>query len=151
MSLTDDAIKTYEKRQLNEKENAEKERKKFIEGGKNTIESLFGQNLKIDIIEDIDNFGDKSTAFLVDGLKMRVRRGRGYYEVFLVQKCQVCGSEFEEHVINIENIGRALKDGHPKIQCDNVLEAKKPKVIQTTEERLVEVLRDFVAENSNMG
>lgn len=151
MSLTDEAIKAYEKRQLNEKENTEKERKKFIEGVKKTIESLFGQNLKIETIEEINNIGDKSTAFLVDGLKMRGRRGRGYYEIYLVQKCQRCGSEFDEHVINIESIGKALKDGHSKIECDNALVAKKPKVIQTTEERLVEVLRDFIAENSNIG
>lgn len=45
----------------------------------------------------------------------------------------------------------AKKDGHPKVECDSVLEAKKPKVKQTTEERLVEVLRDFIAENSNIG
>lgn len=151
MSLTDDAIKTYEKRQQDEKINKEKGMKKFIEDGKNTIESLFGQNLKIEVIEDVNNFGDKGTAFLVDGLKMRVRRGRGYYEIYLVQKCQRCDSEFEEHVINIESIGKALKDGHSKIECDNALEAKKPKVIQTTEERLVEVLRDFIAENPNIG
>lgn len=149
MSLKDQAIEAYEKRQLNENENTEKERKKFIEGVKNTIESLFGQNLKIEIIEEINNFGE--IAFLVDGLKMRGRRGRGYYEIYLVQKCQICNSEFEEHVVNIENIGKALKDGHSKIECDRVLESKKPKVIQTTEERLVEVLRDFIAKNSNIG
>lgn len=143
MSLTDDAKQAYAKDQLQSKETEEKEKKEFVEGGIQNIREKFGDNLKIEVISD----KECGTAFLVDGLKMRMRRTRGYYNIYLVQKCPKCDTEYEEHITNLKNIGKALHDGHASYDCEKILKEREHAEEWTTDERLIEALRTFVREN----
>lgn len=145
MSLLDDAVKAYAKDQLEIKEAEEKEKKKLIDGVIQSIRERFGDNLKIELISD-----KEGVTFLVDGLlKMRARRSRGYYNIYLVQKCPKCDTEYEDHIVNLKNIGKALQEGHASYDCEKILKEKKEVKELTTEEKLVDVLRTFIRENSS--
>jgi homospermidine synthase len=143
MSLIEDAKQAYAKDQLEINEDKEKEIKKFVEDGIQCIKEKFGDNLNIDVISDKE--GD--IVFLVDGLKMRVRRSQGYYSIYLVQICPKCGAEYEDIIINLKNIGRAIQEGHTWYDCEKILKEKGPVKELTTEEKLIEALRTFVQEN----
>lgn len=143
MSLIDDAIKAYANDQLENKEEGEKEKKKFIEDSIQNIRDRFGDNLKIEVISDKEG----GVAFLVDGLKMRLRKSQGYYNIFLVQKCPKCDTEFEDHIINLKNIGKAIQEGHTSYDCEKI--EREPVKELTTDERLIEALRTFVRENAS--
>lgn len=145
MGLKDDAIQAYAKDQLENKEAEEKEKKKFIEDGLQNIRDRFGDNLKIDVISDKEG----GIAFLVEGLKMRVRRSQGYYDVYLVQKCPKCDTEYEDHIINLKNIGKALQEGHSSYECEKILKERDKVKEFTTDEKLILALRTFVRENAS--
>ena len=145
MSLVDDAIQAYAKDRLANKESEEKEKKKLIEDGIQNIKDRFGDNLKIDVTSDKD--GD--VIFLVDGIKMKVRRYQGYYNIHLVQTCPKCKEEYTDTVISLKDIGKLLKEGHNSLDCEKVLKAKEPVKEWTTEEKLIEALRTFIRENSS--
>mgnify|MGYP003395087827 CR=1 FL=1 len=145
MSLKDDAMQTYAKDQLESKEEEEKEKKKFIEDGLQNIRDRFGDSLKIEVISD----KEVGVAFLVDGLKMRLRRHQGYYNIYLVQTCQKCGTEYEGHIMSLKNIGKAIQEGHASYDCEKILKEKEPVKELTTDEKLIEALRTFVRENAS--
>ena len=145
MSLKDDAMQAHAKGQLESKEEEEKEKKKYIEDCLQNIKDRFGDNLKIEMISDKEG----GIAFLVDGLKMRLRKSQGYYNIYLIQTCQKCGTEFEDHVINLKNIGNALQDGHASYECEKILKEREPVKELTTDEKLIEALRTFIRENSS--
>lgn len=145
MSLMEDAIQAHAKDQLENKELEEKETKKYIEDCLQNIKDRFGDNLKIEMISDKEG----GIAFLVDGLKMRLRKSQGYYNIYLVQTCQKCGTEYEEHVVNLKNIGKALQEGHDSYNCERILKEREPVKELTTDEKLIEALRDFVRENAS--
>lgn len=145
MGLKDDAIQAYAKDQLENKEAEEKEKKKFIEDGLQNIRDRFGDNLKIDVISDKEG----GIAFLVEGLKMRVRRSQGYYDVYLVQKCPKCDTEYEDNIINLKNIGKALQEGHSSYECEKILKERDKVKEFTTDEKLILALRTFVRENAS--
>ena len=146
MSLADDAIKAHAKDQLELKESEEIEKKKFIEDGIKNIREKFGDNLKVEVISD---HGLTDIAFLVEGLKMRLKRSQGYYNIYLVQKCPKCGTEYEDHIVNLKNIGKALQEGHSSYDCEKILKEREPVKDWTTEEKLVDALRTFVRENAS--
>lgn len=141
----EDAIQAYAEDQLENKEAEEKEKKRFIEDGIRSIREKFGDNLKIEVIFDKEGY----VAFLVDGLKMRVRRHQGYHNTFLVQTCPKCGAEYEDHIVNIKNIGKAIMEGHSAYDCEKILKEREPVKELTTDEKLIDVLRTFVRENSS--
>ena len=143
MSLIDDAMQVYAKDQLENKELEEKEKKKCIEDSLQNIRDRFGDSLKIEVISDKEG----GVAFLVDGLKMRLRKYQGYYNIYLVQACQKCGTEYEGHIISLKNIGKAIHEGHASYECEKILKEKEPVKELTTDERLIEALRTFVHEN----
>lgn len=143
MSLIEDAIQAHAKGQLENKEEEEKEKKKYIEDCIQNIKDRFGDNLKIEVISD----KDIGVAFLVDGLKMRLRKYQGYYNISLVQTCPKCGTEYEEHIINLKNIGKALQEGHASYDCNKILKERESVKEPTTEEKLIDALRNFVYEN----
>lgn len=145
MSLIDDAVKAHAKDQLESKEAEEKETKKFIEDGIQNIRDRFGDNLNIEVISD----KEVGIAFLVDGLKMRLRKSQGYYNIYLVQTCPKCGTEYEDHIINLKNIGKAIQEGHASYDCEKILKEREPVKELTTEERLIGALRTFVRENAS--
>lgn len=145
MSLMEDAIQAHAKDQLENKELEEKEKKKYIEDCLQNIRDRFGDNLKIEMISDKEG----SIAFLVDGLKMRLRRHQGYYNISLVQTCQKCGTEYEEHVVNLKNIGKAIQEGHNTYDCEKILKERESVKEPTAEEKLIEALRAFIRENSS--
>lgn len=145
MSLMNDAIQAYAKDQLENKEADEKEKKKFIEDGLQNIRDRFGDNIKIEVISDKEG----GTAFLVDGLKMRLRKYQGYYNIYLVQKCPKCDTEYEDHIINLKNIGKAIQGGHAPYDCEEILKEREPVKELTTDEKLIEALRTFVHENAS--
>jgi len=149
MSLIDDAIQAYAKDQLENKEDEEEEKKKFIEGGLQIIRDRFGDNLKIEVIPDKED----GIIFFVDGLKMGVKRYQGYYNIFLVQKCPKCDTEYEDHIINLKNIGKAIQEGHTSYDCEKILKEREPIKELTTDEKLIEelieVLRTFIRENAS--
>lgn len=144
MSLVDDAIQAYNKDQLEIRQNEEKEKNKFIKDSIEVIKERFGNDLKIDIISD--KYG---IAFLVDGLKIRVRRTQGYYSIYLIQTCPKCGTEYEYNIINLKNIGKALHEGHNLYECEKILKDRESVKELTTEEKLIEALRTFIRENSS--
>lgn len=144
MGLKEDAMDVYAKDQLENKEEEEKEKKKFIEDGVQNIRDRFGDNLKIEVSDKEDDI-----VFLVDGLKMRLRKAQGYYSIYLVQKCLRCDTEYEEHIINLKNIGKALQKGHASYDCEKILKEREPVKELTTEERLIDALRTFVRENAS--
>lgn len=141
----EDAIKAYEKDQLENKETEEKEEKKYIEDCIQNIRERFGDDLNIEVIYDKED----SIAFSVDGLKMRLRKYQGYYNISLVQTCQKCGTEFEDHIINLKNIGKALQEGHVSYDCEKILKEREPVKELTTDEKLIEALRTFIRENAS--
>lgn len=143
MSLVDDAIKAYTKDQLEIKEDIEKENKKFIEDGINNIREKFGDNLKVEVISD---HGLTGVVFLVEGLKMRLKRYQGYYNIYLVQTCPKCKIEYEEHIISLKDIGKALQEGHASYDCEKILKDREPVKELTTEEKLLDALRTFILE-----
>lgn len=143
MSLIEDAIQAYAKDQLENDEIEEKEKKKLIKDGIQTIKDKFGNNLKIDVISDKGG----GVAFIVDGLKMRVRRHHGYYNIYLVQTCPKCGTEYEEHIINLKNIGQALHEGHDSFDCKEILNKKEQTKEWTTDEKFLDALKTFIREN----
>jgi hypothetical protein len=145
MSLVNDAIQAYAKDQLENKEEGEKEKKKFIEDGIQNIKDRFGDNLKIEVISDKEG----GVAFLVEELKMRLRRSQGYYNIYLVQKCPKCDTEYEDHIINLKNIGKAIQDGHASYDCEKILKEREPVKEFTTDEKLILALRTFVRENAS--
>ncbi len=145
MSLKDDAMQAHAKGQLESKEEEEKEKKKYIEDCLQNIRDRFGDNLKIEMIPDKEG----GIAFLVDGLKMRLRRHQGYYNISLVQTCQKCGTEYEEHIVNLKNIGKALQEGHDSYNCERILKEREPVKELTTDEKLILALRAFVRENAS--
>ena len=144
MSLVDDAIQAYEKEQLVNKQNEEKEREKLIEDGIQNIKERFGDNLKIDVESDKDG-----VVFLVDGLKMKVMRSQGYYNIYLVQTCPTCHEEYADNVIGLKDIGKLLKQGHNSYDCEKALKAKEPVKEWTTDEKLLDALKTFIRENSS--
>jgi hypothetical protein len=143
MSLIEDAKQAYTKDQLENKEDKEKDIKKFIEDSIQCIKEKFGDNLNIEVISEKDD----NIAFLVDGLKMRVRRSQGYYSIYLVQICQKCCTEYEDIIINLKNIGKAIQEGHTSYDCKKILKEREPVKELTTEEKLIDALRAFVQEN----
>lgn len=144
MGLKEDAIAEYEKDKETTRKNQEEERKRAIDEGIQTIKEKFGENLNIETSIENDDI-----SFLVDGLKMKVGRSDGYYSViYLVQKCQKCGEEFMENIINLRDIGKILKEGHKSYDCERVIELKAVKKELNTDERLLEALRNFIYENS---
>lgn len=145
MSLIDDAIQAHTKDQLENKELEEKEKKKYIEDCIQNIKDRFGDNLKIEVISD----KERGVAFLVDELKMRLRKSQGYYNIYLVQKCPKCDTEFEDHIINLKNIGKTLQEGHALYDCNKILKERESVKEPTTEEKLIEDLRTFIRENSS--
>src|SRR3990167_2876031 len=145
MSLIDDAKQAYAKDQLENKEEKEQEKKKFIEDGLQNIRDRFGDNLKIEVISDKED----GIAFLVDGLKMRLRKSQGYYDTYLVQKCPKCDTEYEEHIINLKNMGKAIQEGHVSYDCGKILKDREQVKEFTTDEKLILALRTFVRENAS--
>ncbi len=143
MSLVSDAIQAHAKDQLEKKEEEEKERKKYIEDCIQNIKDRFGDNLEIEIMTDKED----GIAFLVDGLKMRLRKSQGYYNIFLVQRCQKCDTEFEDHIINLKNIGKSLLEGHASYDCGKILKERESVKELTTDEKLIVSFRAFVQEN----
>lgn len=145
MSLIDDAIQAHTKDQLENKEGEEKEKKKFIEDCIQNIKDRFGDNLKIEVISDKED----GVAFLVDGLKMRLRRHQGLYNISLVQKCPKCDTEYENHIVNLKNIGKAIQEGHNTYDCEKILKERELVKEFTTDEKLILALRTFVRENAS--
>jgi len=145
MSLIDDAVQAHAKDQLENKELEEKEKKKFIEDCLQNIRDRFGDNLKIEVISDKEG----GIAFLVDGLKMRLRKSQGYYNIYLVQTCPKCDTEYEGHIINLKNIGKALQEGHVSYDCEKILKEGESIKEFTTDEKLIVALRTFVRENAS--
>jgi hypothetical protein len=96
-----------------------------------------------------------ATTFSVDGILFRVNSSDGYHVVNVVKKCSVCGTDNIAGVLDIKDIGRALAEPHSKYDCDRMLEIKKSNEsgdkVLSTEERLLEALREFIRENDNMG
>ena len=145
MSLIDDAIQAHAKDQLENKELEEKEKKKYIEDCIQDIRDKLGDNLKIEVISDKEG----GITFLVDGLKMRLRKSQGYYNIYLVQTCPKCGTEYTEHIVNLKNIGKAIQEGHASYDCEKILKERESVKEPTTEEKLIEALRTFIRENSS--
>lgn len=145
MSLRSDAIKAYMKNQLEDKITIEKEKKRWIEYGIKHIKENFGDSLEIETVSGKDG----GVIFIVDGLKMRLRRYQGYCHTYLIQTCPKCGADYESNIISLVNIGMALQEGHDSYDCENVLKGREPVKELTTDERLIEVLRAFVRENSS--
>jgi len=145
MSLADDAIQAHIKDQLKSKEDEEKEKNKFIEDCTQNIRDRFGDNVEIEVISD----KEYGTTFLVDELKMRLRKHQGYYNIYIVQTCPKCDTEFESHIINLKNIGKAIQDGHASYDCEKILKEKELVKELTTDEKLIEALRTFVRENAS--
>jgi hypothetical protein len=143
MGLIEDAENVYAKEQLEDKKQTEIENRKFIKDAIDSIKDKFGENLNIDVIEDKES----GVAFMVDGLKMIVRKSQGYYSIYLVQKCPKCGTEYENIIVSLKTLGKALKTGHVPYECDKILKDREPVKELTTEEKLIETLRDFIHEN----
>lgn len=148
MSLMEDAIKAYTKDQLEIKEEEEKGKKEFIEDGIKDIRERFGDNLKVEVTSD---HGLTDVIFLVEGLKMRLKRSRGYNNIYLVQICPKCGTEYEEHIVSLKDIGKALQEGHASYDCEKILKEREPVKELTTEEKLLDALRTFIRENASEG
>ena len=144
MSLVDDAFQAYEKSILADKESEEKEKKKLIEDGLQNIKDRFGDNLKIDVTSD----KDRDVVFLVDGLKMKVRKSQGYYNIYLLQTCPKCKEDYADTVISLKDIGKLLREGHNTFDCDKILKSKEPVKELNTDERLIQALKVFIYENS---
>ena len=145
MGLMEDAIQAYINDQLENKEVEEKEKKKLIDDGIQSIKEKFGDDLKIGVISEKEG----SVAFIVDGLKMKARKHQGYYNIYLVQTCPKCGAEYENHIINIKNIGKAIHDGHHSYDCEKILKEREPVKELTTDEKLLDVLKTFIRENAS--
>lgn len=145
MSLVEDAKQAYVKDQLEDKKDKERETIKFVEDGLQNIKERFGDNLNIDVVSDKEGI-----AFLVDGLKMRVRKSQGYYSIYLVQICPKCNTEYEDIIINLKTIGKSLQEGHTSYECEKILKDREVKEL-TTEEKLVDALRNFIQENTFNG
>lgn len=150
MNLKEKAIEVYEKEKELRKESEMREAEKFTEEALKVLRDIIGEGH--DNIVTLSKLpGDIS--FIVDGILFRAGSNNGYPVINVVVKCDVCGSEIINRVVNIKDIGRALAEQHPKYDCDQVLRLKKEmedrkngKVLDVNE-RLVEALRDFVSEN----
>jgi hypothetical protein len=153
MDLKEKAIEVYEKEKESIKERELIAAEKFTEEALKILRDIIG--------EECDNIATLSklpedVSFTVDGMLFRAGSANGYPVINMVVKCEVCESEIISRVVNIRDKGRALTEPHLKYDCDQVIRLKKEmedmkngKVLDTNE-RLLEVLRDFVSENMNV-
>lgn len=135
--------------------------RKFEEHRSNLLEdwtALFGEGA----IKSISCFdrNRKRFAFSIEGMIVSTESwdGRSFLDYKLINKCQVCGEEFEVMLRfrrtspeqqeayrhqNLSMIGEALEAKHTPYKCKQAQEAKEP---ITTEGRLIEALDAFVRE-----
>ena len=153
MNLKEKAIEVYEKEKELCKESEMREAEKFTEEALKALRDLIGEEHG-DIVTLSKLPGDIS--FIIDGILFRAGSSNGYPVINMVVKCDVCESEIISRVVYIRDIGRALAEPHSKYDCDQVLRLKKEMedrkngIVLSTEGRLLEALKDFVAENTNI-
>jgi hypothetical protein len=104
----------------------------------------------IDILEKNPYY----TIFVVDGIKIKANYQQNFY---LLEKCNRCGLEEIPITGNyyqfLINVGKILKDGHDRHDCNKIIESKiskipKKKKIESSEEKLINALKEIISENS---
>lgn len=144
MTLGSDAIDEYNKAKRKEEDKYIRESERFTEGAIRSFKETFGDQYDIKIVKKLPGRLD----ITVDGIQIMIKKGSGYHEFYLVRKCETCGEEFEDRVLNIKDMGESLSGKHNELDCEEARRKLLQRDIPTTEDRLVEVLRDFIHENS---
>lgn len=149
MGLKEKAIEAYEK----EKERVHKEKndgaEKFAVQAKEILRERIGDEFAIQVISK----EPYETIFGVDGIKFRVNTDR----VYIIKKCDKCETEYYTELISgfgdknksFQNIGEILSEPHNDYDCKRIIEEKEENKEPTIEEKLVEILRSFIRENSS--
>ncbi len=150
MDLTDRAIAEYRKEQkLIEDENA-RTAEAFADKAAYALQDIIDVRRADMIITDKRPY---STSFIVGDVSFQVSASEDYCVVNMIRRCSLCGSDVMSKVLNLKDIGKMLVEPHNKYDCDRVVEMKKKEEgvgIMTSEERLLEALKDFIAENDHM-
>ena len=148
MALKEKAIDAYNKRKIQTEAENLQEAENFYEGALKALKERLGDNYaNIQVLKK--DIGD--TIFDVDGIRMGVAKSQGYYDIYIIQKCQKCGEEFSKNITSLndpekvlEDIGKILQGKHDEYDCNKFLEAKQPKKEPTTEEKLLDAFKQFI-------
>lgn len=162
MDLKERAIDEYKKEQKLTKENNEKVAEIFADKAVYALQDIIGvRRVDIHTVDKQCYFA----SFLVDDMLFRVNTSEGYYIINMSRRCDVCGADVNTRITSIKDIGEALVKPHDKFSCDQYLKEKerleriKMEMTQmenedgkvlSTDERLLEALKDFILENRHM-
>lgn len=169
MGLLERAIGAYKEEKKKIKEINEKEAEEFAKKALERLNEIITENDKSSCYgndnndirtisrKDIRTISRKPgcTDFLVDGIHFRVTySSHGYNDAYVIRICPMCRAEVSMCVLNLKDVGKALSEPHKKYDCDSTLEVNKLNEegikILSTEEKLLEILREFIQENSQL-
>lgn len=145
--ITDDAYKNeIEKKRKENLEQAEK----IVAQTTEILKERIGNEFPVKVISK----GFSDTVFDVDNVKFRVNENGS---VYIVKKCQKCDIVYQEYLMPkftsddqqkiFADIGKILSEPHNDYECQTIIKEKEGKKEPTTDEKLLQVLKDFMREN----
>lgn len=153
MNLKESAMEVYEREKQLTEENYKREADNFAEKSLHVLRDIVeGHYDNMTIVAKVPG----RTDFNVDGVSLRVVTSNGYPIVNIVKTCTRCGTETEERIVSLKDIGRALIHPHDKFDCDRFFKVKNDPdydenaKISINEQRLLEAMKDFIRENDHM-
>ena len=150
MGLRENAIEAYKKERELIKERDKIEAETFSRRALDALKDIIGREYT-DIKTVVEQHG--ATSFSIDSILFRVTSSQGYHVVNLVKTCPRCETETTVRVLNLKDIGMALVEPHSSYDCDKIIDMKENEEgvrVLSTEERLLETLRDFIRENGSI-
>jgi len=148
MGLKERAVDAYKKEaEQTHKDNLQLT-EKFVVQAKEILRERIGDEFTIRVISKEPS----ETIFDVDGIQFRV----GLHGVQIIKKCQKCGTEYYEDLMHnfgdqekiFQSIGKILSAHHNDYDCERALKVKEGNKEPTTEEKLLEALKNFMQENA---
>lgn len=148
MGLKERAIKAYKKEIERETEENLRQTEDFAVQAEEILRKRVGDEFAIQTISK----DPSATIFDIDGITFRVTIG----EVCIIKKCQKCGTEYYEDLMHnfgdqekiFQSIGKILSEPHNDYDCRRALEVKEGKKEPTTDEKLLQILKDFILEST---
>lgn len=145
MGLKEMAVAVYKKEKEREREENIQNAEKFVVRAKDVLIEKIGDKFTIQVIAKESS----KAIFDVDGIAFKVDQ----YGVYIIKKCPKCVTEYCEELPTFGNreifqdIGMILSNPHNDYDCKRALEDKEGKKL-TTDEKLLQVLKDFVQEHT---
>lgn len=147
--IADDAYKNeIEKKRKENLEHAEK----IVAQTAEILKERIGNEFPVKVISK----GFSDTVFDVDNVKFRVNENGS---VYIVKKCQKCDIVYQEYLMPkftsddqqkiFADIGKILSEPHNDYECQTIIKEKEGKKEPTVDEKLLNVLREFILEHAH--